>query len=122
MRSKNILIFLILLNAAAGFAAASGVAGDMSYQPTVGGDEQIEQANEAGQTVQSERSAVDSFIGGILEAADTFVQMLGVVVIGPQMLINIGAPPALVTFVAAPLYAIVGLDVLYIISNRSGLL
>jgi len=34
------------------------------------------------------------------------------------MLINLGAPAALVTFVAAPLYIYVGLDILQVLSGR----
>jgi len=118
MRSTNILVFLIVLNASATFVGVLPVAGDLGYQPTVGGGEAVAEAQDAGQQIQSERSSLDQFVGGIIAAAETLTTMLGVVVAGPRMLINLGAPAALVTLLAAPLYIVVGLDLLQILSGR----
>jgi hypothetical protein len=118
MRSTNVLVFLVLLNSAAVFAATLPVTGDLGYAPTIGGDQQIDDAQTAGQEIQSDRSSLDQFVGGILAAANTVTTMFGVVVAGPLMLTNLGVPEALVTFVAAPLYIFVGLDILQILSGR----
>jgi hypothetical protein len=118
LRSTNVLVVLVLLNAAAVFAGTLPVTDDLGYQPTVGGDAEIQEATDAGKEIQSERSSLDQFVGGIIAAASTITAMLGVVVAGPQMLINLGAPAALVTFVAAPLYIYVGLDLLQVLSGR----
>jgi len=118
MRSTNVLVFLVLLNSAAIFAAQLPVTGDLGYQPTVGGGEEIEQAQSAGQQIQSDRSSLDQFVGGIIAAAQTLTTMFAVVVAGPLMLTNLGVPAALVTFVAAPLYIFVGLDLLQVLSGR----
>jgi hypothetical protein len=106
------------LNGAAVFAGAMPVTDDLGYQPAVGGDAEIQEATDAGKEIQSERSSLDQFVGGIIAAASTITAMLGVVVAGPQMLINLGAPAALVTFIAAPLYIYVGLDLLQVLSGR----
>jgi hypothetical protein len=118
MRSTNVLVMLVLLNGAAVLAGAMPVTADVGYQPTVGGDAAIEEATDAGKNIQSDRSNLDQFVGGVIAAATVITTMLGGVVAGPQMLINLGAPPALVTFIAAPLYIYVGLDILHVISGR----
>jgi len=118
LRSTNVLVILVLLNGAAVFAGALPVTDDLGYQPSVGGDAKIDQAQSAGQEIQSERSSLDEFVGGIIAAASTLVTMFGVVVAGPQMLINLGAPAALVGFIAGPLYIYVGLDILQVLSGR----
>jgi hypothetical protein len=118
MRSTNILIILVLLNSSAVLVGTLPVSGDLGYQPSIGGSEEITKAQSAGQEIKSERSSLDQFVGGIIAAASTISTMLGVVVAGPRMLINLGAPAALVTFLAAPMYVIVGLDLLQILSGR----
>lgn len=118
LRSTNILVALILLNSAAIFVGALPVSGELGYQPTVGGDDAIDEATSAGENIQSERSSLDQFVGGILAAASTITTMLGVVVAGPTMLINLGVPTALVTLLAGPLYVYVGLDILQVLSGR----
>jgi hypothetical protein len=119
LRSTNILVILVLLNGAAVLVGAMPVSDDLGYQPTVGGDQQIEQAQSAGQEIQSERSSLDQFVGGIIAAASTLTTMFGVVVAGPTMLINLGVPAPLVGFIAGPLYVYVGLDLLQVLSGRS---
>lgn len=118
MRSTNIMVFLMLLNASAVLVGAIGMT-DIGYVPEIGGDDRIDQANELGKNVESDRSALDEFVGGIISAADTLRKMFGIVVAGPAMLINLGAPKAIVAFFAAPLYALVGIDILQVISGRS---
>lgn len=118
LRSTNILVILVLLNSAAIFVGGLPVSGDLGAQPTVGGDEKIDQATDAGKEIQSDRSSLDQFVGGILAAASTITTMLGVVVAGPTMLVNLGVPTALVTLIAAPLYVYVGLDLLQVLSGR----
>lgn len=118
MRSTSVLVFLVLLNSSAVFAGGLPVTDDLGYEPTVGGDSQIDQAQQAGREIQSDRSSLDQFVGGIIAAAQTLTTMFGVVIAGPLMLTNLGVPAPLVTFLAAPLYIFVGLDILHVLSGR----
>ena len=118
MRSTKIVIFLVLLNASAVFVGSTAMAQELGVQPTVGGDEQIDTAEQRAQEVATDRGQVDNFIGGIIEAASVLVTVFSVAIAGPQMLINLGAPPALVGVLAAPLYIVVGIDILQTISGR----
>ena len=118
LRSANVLFALVMLNAAALFVGALPVAEDLGVSPQVGGDQAIEDAEQQAEQVDPERSSLDSFIGAVIEAGDTLDTVFSVITAGPQMLINLGAPQLLVTFISAPLYLFVGLDVLQTISNR----
>lgn len=118
LRSTNVVILLVLLNASAVMVGALPVTDDLGYSPAIGGDDEIDEAQETGEQVQSERSSLDQFVGGIIAAASSIATILSVVVAGPQMLINLGAPSILITFLAAPLYILVGLDILQVLSGR----
>lgn len=119
MRSTNILIFLVALNASAVVIGAVGVGADLGYQPTIGGDGEIQNANESAANVEAQSdSAFDTFVGAVISAASTITTILGVVTAGPQMLINLGVPAFIVLPLATPLYILVGIDILQIISGR----
>jgi hypothetical protein len=118
LRSTNIVVLLVLLNASAVFVGALPVTEEVGYEPAIGGDDAINEAQQTGDTIQSDRSSLDQFVGGIIAAASTIATILSVVVAGPQMLINLGAPTVLVTFIAAPLYVLVALDLLQVLSGR----
>lgn len=118
LRSTNVLIALVLLNASAVFVGALPVTDDLGYDPAIGGNDEIAEAQGAGESIQSERSSLDQFVGGIIAAATTITTMLSVVVAGPQMLINLGVPALVVTFLSAPLYILIGLDLLQVLSGR----
>jgi hypothetical protein len=120
MRSTNILIFLVALNASAVVIGAVGLGADLGYQPTIGGDAEIQTANESAANVEAQSdSAFDTFVGAVISAASTITTILGVVTAGPQMLINLGVPAFIVLPLATPLYILVGIDILQIISGRS---
>jgi hypothetical protein len=118
LRSTNVVMLLVLLNASAVFVGAMPVTDEVGYQPAIGGDDAIDEAQQTGDKIQSDRSSLDQFVGGIIAAASTIATILSVVVAGPQMLINLGAPKVLVTFIAAPLYILVALDLLQVLSGR----
>jgi len=119
MRSTNILIFLVALNASAVVVGAVGLGADLGYQPTIGGDAKIETANESAANAEAQSdSAFDTFVGAVISAASTITTILGVVTAGPQMLINLGVPAFIVLPLATPLYILVGIDILQIISGR----
>jgi hypothetical protein len=96
---------------AAGFA-------DISPAPEIGGDAIIEDAQDQGREISTDRSALDQFVNGVIAAASAVSTIFEVAIAGPQLFLNLGVPAPVVTFVAAPLYVIVGLDVLQVLSGR----
>jgi|APHM01.1.fsa_nt_gi hypothetical protein len=118
MRSTNILIILVALNASAVLVGSIGLGAEAGYNPTVGGDDRIEEANQSASNVEGSGGVIDSFVGAVLNAASQLVTIFSVVVAGPQMLLNLGVPGPIVALVAAPLYIVVGIDLLEVISGR----
>lgn len=118
MRSTNLLIILVALNASAVLVGATGLGAALGYQPVVGGDGVIDDAEADAGEIDAERSAIDTFVSGVITAAQTLLSMFSVVIAGPRMLINLGAPSSIVAFLSAPLYLLVSIDILEVISGR----
>jgi len=118
MRSTNILILLIALNASAVVLGAAGLSGDLGYDPSIGGDDDIERANATAGDVSAERGAFDAFVGAVISAAESLLTIFSVVTAGPQMLINLGAPRFVIVPFASLLYILVGIDILSVLSGR----
>jgi len=70
MRSTNIVVFLVLLNSAAALVGAVGIAG-VGATPQIGGVEEIDSAQQQATDISTERSALDTFISGIIAAASS---------------------------------------------------
>jgi len=122
MNTKNILIFLILLNASAAFVGQTDFAKQTGVELQIGGGDQIERAEQQAKNINVNRNGLDSFVGAIIAATSIMTTMVSVVVAGPAMLINLGAPAPLVVFIAAPIYVLIGLDIAYMMSGRQGLI
>jgi hypothetical protein len=117
-RSTNIVIFLLLLNASAGLLTASGVAADWGIQPDPGGDQQASAVNSEAQGLSPGKGGTETLFGLFITAANTFKGIFGFIFAGPLMLINLGLPSWLVTFVFAPQYVLVAVDLLYLFTGR----
>lgn len=116
--STRVVVFLIFLNAAAGALVASGVAGDMGIAPNPGGDQALEQANDSVSQVEPGGGPVDTLFGLYASVADTLSAVFGVVFAGPAMIAALGVPGWITGFVFAPMYLLVGIDIIYILTQR----
>jgi hypothetical protein len=118
MRSTNIVIFLVALNAAA-FVIGSTLGPAFGLQPSVGGGGQIEQVEEdSREQFESSRTGVGEFVSATFMATE-FVQSIDdVVFAGPNMLISLGAPSILITPFKGLLVLIVGIDIAEVLSGR----
>jgi hypothetical protein len=119
MRSTNILIFLVALNGAAIALGGAGLTADAGFQPTPGGGEQIESANQtAGDIEATKGGAFDTFVGAVISGVGALTSIFDVVTAGPRMLVNLGAPAFVIFPLATPLYLLVGIDLLQILTGR----
>jgi len=118
MRSTNIVVFLVLLNSAAVLVGAAGIT-DVGTAPQIGGDAEIQAAQNEATGISTERSALDTFISGIIAAASSVQTVFAVAVAGPTLLANLGVPSSVVIFLSAPLYILVAFDILQVLSGRS---
>ena len=115
--SINIAVFLILLNASSGFIMASGIAGDWGVQPSIGGDNAVENVEEKTSELNP-RAGGETLLGLYSAVTRTFKSLVGIVFAGPMMFNNLGVPEFITTFVFAPMYLIVGADTIYVLSGR----
>lgn len=117
MRSTNLVVFLVLLNASAVLVGAVGI-GDVGTAPQIGGDSEIQAAQDVGTDISTDRSALDTFVSGIIAAAGSVQTIFTVAIAGPTLLANLGVPGPVVLFLSAPLYIVVALDILQVLSGR----
>lgn len=118
MRSVNLVIILFLLNASAGLMVASGYAEDIGISLTPGADEELNTAEDTAQNVSAGSSIGQTLFGLLAAAAKTANTIFTVIFIAPIMFQNLGVPTWITTFVFAPMYIIVGIDILQILTGR----
>lgn len=116
--STRVVIFLVVLNSAAGAFDASGVANDWGVQPNPGMNEEIEELNNAMSNINP-----SSGIGGTLFAlytsvTSTFEIVLNFIFYGPIMFQNLGVPGWLTGLVFAPQYILAGTGIVYALTGR----
>jgi|APHM01.1.fsa_nt_gi hypothetical protein len=117
LRTTNIIVFLVCLNSAAALMGATGFA-DVGAAPEIGGGEEIQDAQDRSEQISTDRSALDQFVNGLVQAGQSLSVIFEIATAGPDMFRNLGVPDVLVTFIAAPLYILVGLDILQVLSGR----
>jgi len=115
MRSTNLVIFLVLLNAAAGVVtvAAPGV-----VNPVVGADDEIADAAGSAEDREVDRRGSTELIGSFLSVGSLIQTIAGIVFAGPEMLRNLGAPDILITGFEVVLVFIIAFDVAEAITGR----
>lgn len=118
MRSTQIVIFLVALNAAA-LVVSAALGPAFGLQPNIGGDGTIENAQDSSrQQFESSRTGVGEFVSASFMAADFLRSIDDVVFAGPNMLISLGAPPILINPFKGLIIVVVGIDVAEILSGR----
>jgi len=123
----TVIIFTIFLNAVPGLLVGSGVAEDMGINPSIGGDDKIQAADEkvTGDPNDPDQSGIEP-TGGFGETLFTLYTSLGGVVqtilgilIGAEiMLISLGLPDWLVLFFFAPKFMLIGAALIYVLAGR----
>jgi len=120
MRSTNIIIFLICLNAAAAVVGA-GLGGQLGVEPTVGGDSKIEDAGAdvTNATESPSAGALSGTLLGFVKAGGSVIGAIDkIVFMGPNMFINLGAPSILIDPFKVVLIFVFGFDVAEVLSGR----
>lgn len=115
----SVTIFLMFLNAGPVLLSESGVAEDMGIEPTVSGDQDIEQANRAMEENVSAEGGFGSTLFSLYTSVTQPVETVtDVVFAGPTMLISLGVPEWLVAFFFVPQYMIVGALIIFMLAGR----
>lgn len=116
--SMNLVVILFLLNASAGLLVASGFAADIGIDLDPGADDELDTANETAQSIQTGSSIGETLFGALAAAGKTATTIFSVIFIAPLMFENLGVPTWITAFVFAPMYIIVGYDILNILTGR----
>jgi hypothetical protein len=114
----NTTILLIFLNAGPALLVSSGVAADMGIDPSVSGDEPINQANEGMSNIEASGGSLDTLFTLYQSVTSPVRTVTDVVFAGPSMLISAGLPDWVVGFVFAPMYLITGGAIIYVLAGR----
>jgi hypothetical protein len=120
MRSTNIIIFLICLNAAAAVVSA-GLGSQLGVEPQVGGDATIERAGSdvTDATENPSAGALSGTLLGFVSAAGSVITAIDqIIFMGPNMFVNLGAPSILINPFKIVLIFIFGFDVAEVLSGR----
>lgn len=115
----NVTVFLMFVNAAAGLTVASGTAGDLGVTPTVGGDQAIQEGNDAMQNIEPSGGFASTLFALYTSVTGPVKAVVGLIGGGPIILASIGVPGWLLDFVFVPQYLIVGGAVIYTLTQRS---
>lgn len=115
MRSTNIILFLILLNAAAGIVAATG---PTNVSPSAGGSDVIVSAQ--GEIIDREvnQPASEEIIGSFFGVGKLLQSIDQILFAGPNMLQRLGMPALFVTGFKTAVIFIAGFDVAEAFTGR----
>jgi len=114
----NTVIILMLLNATPALLAGSGVAADFGVEPSIGGDERIDMANQNMSEVEPSGGIGDTLFQLFQSVTDPVEAVMNILFAGPSMFNNLGVPSWLTAFIFAPLYLITGGTIIYVLAGR----
>lgn len=115
----NVAVFLMFINGAAGVLTASGTAADLGVTPAVGGDTEVQQANDAMSSIEAGGGFGQTLYGLYNSVTGPTKAAVGLVFGGPIILASIGIPSWLLNFVFLPQYFVVGGTIIYVLTQRA---
>lgn len=117
---STILVMMILLNGMSTVMAASGLNDDLGVSINPGAEQTVNDIiKNAKEGFSPSTTIVESFVGVSLAALNTFELLVtGLTAGGPVMFMNLGFPSWIVLPVFAPMYLIVTLEFIYVVTGR----
>jgi len=117
---RRSLVILLMLNAAAVFLVAAGSGSVWGIELQTGMGAIVEEVNSAAQNITSGPVGLIQAVGGLaIAAVSLVVSLLTLVFAAPLLFQNLGVPTFITTFLFAPLYIVVALDLVTIIRGGS---
>jgi len=113
-----VIVFLVFLNGVPALLFASGVAADMGVDPAVSGGGNIDDANSAAQQVEVSGGFGQTLFALYTSLAGPFQTILGVLFGAELMLISLGVPGWIVSFVFLPKFLIGFGAIAYVLAGR----
>ena len=119
---RKITIIMFVTNAAVNFLNAAGLREVWGVQPQTGIGEEASRAQQAAESVGSgPLGLIDALGGATVAAIDAMTSLFAIIFAAPTLLANLGVPTFIVTFIFAPLYIVVAIDVIAILRGDSGI-
>jgi hypothetical protein len=116
MRSTNLVLFLVMLNASAGLVATIS---PVDVDPVTGGDEQIEQSSTELQDNRTvNRRGSGELIASFLAMTGLINTLGNIIFFGAEMLRNLGTPGILVSGFETVFIFVVAFDVAEAVTGR----
>lgn len=116
--STRIVIFLIVVNSAAGALDASGVAESWGVEPHPGLDQEIKELDEAMGNISPSSGIGSTLFALYTSVTSTFKIVFNFIFYGPTMFGNLGVPDWLTGLVFGPMYLIAGTGIGYALTGR----
>lgn len=113
-----IVVFLIFLNAVPSLLFASGFAADAGIDPSVSGDKNINQAQDAASKVEASGGFANTLFQLYNSVTGPFQTILGILFGAELMFISLGVPSWIVAFVFAPKWLLIFGAVVYSLAGR----
>lgn len=115
----NTAVFLLFVNGAAGLMVASGTANDLGVNPSVSGDQAINDANSELKNVKVSGGLASTLYALYTSVTGPVKAFVGLIFGGPIILASIGVPGWILDFVFLPQYVVVGGTVIYALTQRA---
>ena len=119
---RKITIMMLALNAAVAFLGAAGAAEALGVQQETGLSDTVAQVQESAEEIGSGPVGLIEAVTGMAIAAITLVtDLLEIAFAAPVLFGNLGVPDFIVSFLFAPLYLVVAIDIVAILRGDSGI-
>jgi len=117
--SVQVVLFLILLNGAAGVITASGLGAAMDINPEPGGDGRVEEINSTTSQVSPEGGARDTLFTLYQSVTAPIASVFQFIFYGPIMLTNLGVPSWITGFLFGGASLLVAVDIIHFLTGRA---
>lgn len=116
--SLKIVMFNVMLSAAATMLNVTGVTAAWGFEPSPGAGQQLQETIEAASSIQPGAGLGGTLFALYATVTGTMETVFAFVASGATMLLNIGLPEWAVAFLFAPQAIIVGRDLIFFLSGR----
>lgn len=117
-KAMSIVVFAIFLNAVPNLMLAAGVADDMGIDPSISGDNRVESANQAANSIEPTGGFGDTLFTLYTSLGGTLQTIMEVLFGAELMFISLGIPDWIVGFLFAPKFIIFGGALIYVLAGR----
>jgi len=114
-----VTIFLLFLNGVPNLMVASGLSDDLGFTPSVAQSDDAQAANQAMSNVEPSGGFAATLFQLYTSVTGPVRALMGLLFGAELMLISVGVPVWLVSFIAAPKAILAGSAIIYVLAGRA---